>query len=365
MKKYFFIMLAVAAMTAVGQKKPKIGKAKSALEKAEYAEAKTIIDAAIDFEKTKNDPKTWYYRGQIYMALDTAMQQEGAIETAMEAYKKALELDPEQSKVSEFTGTGIANVDTKVQEYYAYYYNNGLASYEAEKFAEASTAFDKAFFITPSDTNAIINSAYAAMNADNIEKAASSFKKALDAGARERGIYLRLYNFALQAEDLESALEAIRMGKKEHPQDVDLMKFEVNLLIQLKKADEAIGELLKAIELEPDNADLYFSLGVLREELGEKDAAIESYKKAIAIDQDHFNSSFNLAVFTFNVANEMIKERNDLSYKEVKKSDELKAKIDAQLTEALPLWERLYDLKPKDQTVLETLSYIYTFLKMD
>ena len=143
------------------------------------------------------------------------------------------------------------------------------------------------------------------------------------------------------------------------------MKYEVNLFIQMKRTDEASTGLMEAIAADPQNPDLLFALGVLQEEIGEIDNAVGNYKKAIEADPSHFNANFNLAVYVFNQANEMMKERNGLSYKEEKKIDELTEKIDAQLKEALPLWERLYSINSTDETVLETLGYIYNNLKMN
>lgn len=173
-----------------------------------------------------------------------------------------------------------------------------------------------------------------------------------------------LYNFALKREDYEEGLGVIRKGKEIYPNDVDFAKYEINLLIQLDKTEEAKTELENAIAADPGNADLYFSLGVLQEELGEKEAAMNSYNKALEIDPDHYNSNFNVGVALFNKANELIKERNELSYKEEAKSKKLKDQIDVQLKEALPKWEKLYSLQSDDQTVLETLGYIYNSLGM-
>ena len=133
----------------------------------------------------------------------------------------------------------------------------------------------------------------------------------------------------------------------------------------MERTEEARAGLEGAIAADPENPDLLFALGVLKEETGEIDEAVEIYRKAIAADPNHFNSNFNLAVYVFNQANEMMKERNALSYKESAKIDELTGKINTQLEEALPLWEKLYELNSTDQTVLETLGYIYTNLKMN
>ncbi len=367
-----FLTLLLATIICIAgysqkQPKPKLNKVKPALEEGNYSEAKTIVDLAIDYEKTKDDPMTWFWRGQVYAALDTANNEPGALEESLKAFDKALELDPEQKKLSsmDFTTGSVVNVDTKKQGLYAYYYNEAINDYNDQNFEGAAENFETAFVIMPADTNSILNAAYAASAAEMPEKAKENFEKAYKAGSTDKNIFLQLYNYAVQEEDFEGALQVIQNGREVSPDDLDLMKYEINLLIQLEKTEEARMGLEKAIEADPGNADLLFSMGVLKEELGEVDDAVNYYKHAIEADPYHFNSNFNLAVFTFNLANEMMKERNGLSYKEEKKINELTTKINVQLNEALPLWEKLYSIDSTDQTVLETLGYIYTNLKMN
>lgn len=364
MRTFLTIVLAVVCVAANAQKKPKINRALSALEEGQLAEAKMIIDEAIVHEKTKDDPKTWYYRGQIYAALDTANNESGALEEGLRAFDKALELDPEQksfNSVDFSTGT-VVNVDTKKNGWYAYYYNKAIAAYNDESFAPAADNFVTAFAINPADTNAILNAAYSAMAGGDDVGAKNYFEQSYDAGVRDKNVFLQLYNFAVKAEDFEEGLAVIRRGRDAYPSDIDLSKYEINLLIQLKRTEEAKTELEEAIKADPQNPDLYFSLGVLKEETGDKDGALESYESAIEIDSDHYNSNFNKGVMLFKPVNELIKERGGLSYKEKKKEKELTDKINLQLKKALPTWEKLYSLNSTDESVLETLAYIYQSL---
>ena len=234
------------------------------------------------------------------------------------------------------------------------------------RISKAQQAISKLLISSnPADTNAILNSAYAANAAGLDDMAIANFNKAYEAGSIDRNIFLQLYNYALKKENYEEALEAIQNGRKAYPDDIDLMKYEVNLFIQMERSDEARAGLEEAIAADPNNADLLFALGVLKEETGDDEMALTHYREAIAADPNHFNANFNLAVYVFNEANETMKERNDLGYKEVKKYDELTVKIDALLNDALPIWEKLYEIDSTDETVLETLGYIYTNLKMN
>lgn len=365
MKLFLITLTACVGIGAMAQKKPNINKAKAAYDKGDLVEAKVIIDQAAKYEKTMNKAKTWYYRGMIYATLDTANNEPNAMETSISSFNKALELDPNQNTISEFTASGIVNVDTRLQGYYAHYYNTALEKYQSEQYVVAADNFEKASYIMPSDTNAILNTAYAATLANEDERARTYYEKALNAGVKIKEIYLRLYNYAIQSEDNEEALNIIKKGKEAFPDDIDFQKYEINILIKLDRVDEAKGGIKDAIVKEPNNPDLHFSLGIIQEESGDILGARESYEKAVAIDPDHFNSNYNIGVMIYNETNKIIKQRNALSHREKQQYDVLTDKIDSQLKEALPYWEKLYELKNEDETVLETLAYFYKLLKMD
>ena len=367
MRTFLTLMLTAICVVGYAQKKPKINQALSALEAGNLAEAKSIIDAAIEHEKTMNDPKTWFYRGQIYASLDTANNEPGAMDEALKAFDKALELDPEQKAINtvDFSTGQVVNVDSKRQGYYAYYYNEAIEAYNAESFESAADNFETAFYINPADTNAILNAAYSASASGDADRAAENFVKSYDAGVRDKMVFLQLYNHHVKKEEYETALDMIRKGKETYPDDLELGRFEINLLIQLEKAGEAAKALEEAIAADPENPDLLFSLGVLLDESGDKAGAMESYEKAIIVDPNHFNSNFNKGVAMFNKANDLIKERNALSYKETAKNKELTQKINVELENALPVWEKLYSLRSTDEKVLETLGYIYSTLRMN
>ena len=370
MRTLFTLLLAAICVVGYAQKKPKINQALSALEDGELAEAKSIIDAAIEHEKTKEDPKTWYYRGQIYAALDTANNEEGALEESLKAFDRALELDPEQKSfnVVDFATGQVVNIDSKKQGYYAYYYNSAITAYNNDEYGEAADNFETAFYIMPSDTNAILNAAYAASANDEPARAEENFKKCYEAGMKDKMVFLQLYNYAAKDERLEDALAYIKESRKIYPAEIDLAKYEINLLIRLDRTDEAMTEIESSIKAEPNNADLLFSLGVLKDETGDKEGALATYKRAIEVDPDHFNSYFNIGAMLFNETNALVKEQGALNYypgksnykaDEKKQYESLDASIESKLNEALPVWEKLYSLKSNDADVMTSLIYVY------
>ena len=373
-KTYLFVFAAVIAFSGYAQKKPKINKANSAREKGELVEAKSIIDAAIEHEKTKDDAKTWYYRGLIYATLDTTSNAEfaaltdNAMSEAIEAFNKADELDPEGKGLYTTGDMGIpVLMDQQVTGYYSYYYNAAVEAFQNNEYQTAVDNFEDAYFILPEDTGAYVNAAFAAHNGELFDAAVKNYDAALNAGATSIDLYYNYLNILIAAKkDKEAALELVNRGLKAYPNDPTLTKNRINLLIQLEKVEEAKADLRKAIEAEPDNEDLHFTMGVLLEETEDVDGAAAAYKKAIEVNPDHFESNFNYGVLLINQANNVIKEVNNLgmSKADQKKAKEMQPVITEKLKEALPQWEKVYEIKPEETTAIETLAYIYNQLGM-
>ncbi|RED94377.1 tetratricopeptide repeat protein [Marinoscillum furvescens] len=375
MKRTYILAVAmVLAVAGYAQKKPKINKANSARENGDLVEAKSIIDAAIEHEKTKDDGKTWYYRGLIYATLDTTSNEqfsalaENALEEATEAFAKAEEIDPEGKNYYVSGEFGIpVLMEQQISNYYSHYYNKAVTAFQNSEFEEAVEAFENSYAIVPEDTNSYVNAAYAAHNGELYDDAVRNYRLAIDNGATSKDLYYNYVNILATAMgEKEKALEVIDEALEQFPADGPLSKNKVNILIELGKIDEAKGNLEDAIKSEPDNENLYFTLGVLYDELDNMEKANEAYKSAIEINPEHYESNFNYGVNLINSANEIIKESNNLgmSKADQKKAKELEPVIQEKLKEALPQWEHIHKIAPTDKTAIETLAYIYTQLKM-
>ncbi len=375
MKRTYIIMMAlVVSLAGYAQKKPKITKANQARENGDLAEAKAIIDAAIEYEKVKDDGKTWYYRGLIYATIDTTSNEQyaslsdNALEEAVAAFNKADEIDPEGKG---YYVTGMMGIpvlkEQQISNYYSYYYNKAVMAFQDSEYQTAVDAFEKSYYIVPDDTNAYINAAYAAHNGQLYDAATKNYRLAIDNGATSKDLYYNYVSILTSAlDDKEAALAVVDEALGKYPSDGTLQKNRINLLINMGKIDEARSNLEEAIESEPDNANLYFTLAVINDELKEQERAIKAYLKAIEIDPNHFEANFNYGVILINQANETIKESNSLgmSKADQKKARELEPVINQKLKDALPQWEKVHEINSSDRTAMETLAYIYTQLKM-
>ncbi|QSE96402.1 tetratricopeptide repeat protein [Fulvivirga lutea] len=376
MKRLIVFMLAIMVVGySYGQKKPKINQAEKARTEGNLGEAKNIIDEAIVHEKTKDDEKTWYYRGLIYASLDTTQNPtyqnlaNDPLKTAMESFKKADEMNAGNN---EFYITGPNGFPVtkgeQISTLWGHYLNKGVEYYNVQDYKGAYKYFMKTTMVQPEDTTGYIYSASVAQADKEYDKALKNYYVLTnDLDYHSKDIYSAIiYIEGVINEDNEKALEMIRAAKAQFPSDMDFAKSEINALIKLERIDEAQKELEAAIASEPDNANLRFTLGVMYEEIGDPAKAKEAYRGAIEVDPEYYNARFNLAVLSYNQAVDLIKEKNNLgiSQADQKKAKAMQLEIEKRLKESLPHWEKLNALQANDRTTLETLQYIYTQLKM-
>lgn len=387
MKKFTLILAMVmvvsSALVAQKQKKPNINKALKSMQEGNLADAKSEIDRASEYEKIKDNGKTWYYRGLIYAAIDTSSTEGGlaqnAVQTAMESFAKADEMGKEGSDYYITGDMGLPVTKTQqLDNLWAYYYNEGIKYINEENNPKALEVIRKCVVVKPEDMNSHYLTGLAHYRNENHDDAIKHFNKYLkieksmeDETAKDDGVtedvYGKLvYIIGTLKEDKEGALVVLSDAKAKFPTNTMFPKQEIDYLIQLDKVDEAKTGILKAIEAEPNNATLYFSLGVMYENLDELDNARQAYEKAIEVDPNNYNSQFNLAVMVYNEAVAIIKKKNNLgiSAADLKKADEMQKTIDVKLNEALPYWEKIHELEATEKTAVETLKYIYVQMKM-
>lgn len=370
-----FIAMFVVAGFTFGQKKPKINQAEKARSNGELAEAKEIIDAAIEHEKTKDDGKTWYYRGLVYASLDTTSNpqyqnlDDNPLQEAMDAFAKAQEIDPDGNYyITNANGLPLL-LDQQLSTLWGHYLNQGVEAYQAEDLDDAVKYFTKTQLVQPDDTTGYIYAGLAAQSKEDFETASENYHVLIDdLGYKSEDIYNSLiYIESSVNKDDEAALALIRKAKEDFPDNLDFARSEINTLIRMGKVEEAQAGIKEAIKKDTNNPDLYFTMGIMEDEQGNIEAAKDAYEKAIEIDPNYYNAVFNLAVIDYNKAINMLTEKNNLgiSSADQKKAKQMQAKINELLIQALPRWEKANELQPNDRKTLETLQYIYSQLEMN
>lgn len=362
MKKLLILALTVGLVSGAVAQNSKVVSAYNYMNDNELLKAREAIDEAITHEKTKDNEKTWRYRGQIYskLAVDStqnAMDPKEAFEKAIQSYEKAMELDTKERYLKE-NKTGIAIVQNQAV-------NKGIEAYNARKFTKAVDYFllgeEAAQDLGITDTLALYNAGLAAEQAGNMDVALQQYQKAADLGYEGPKMYLYMANIYQKQERPEEYLAIVKAGREKHPEDADLIVYELNYYLQNDKFEEAEENLKLAIKAEPNNKQLYFSLGVVYDQLNKDEQAIEAYQKAIELDPDYFDAIYNLGALYFNNAVEKKNEANALkSDAEFKKATDKANEI---FRKAQPYLEKAHELQPDDPAAISSLKQLYVLLK--
>ena len=361
----FFLMITVCAAT-YGQKKekpPKVAKAKLALENGELAEAKAIIDRAIEYEKTMDKKDTWYYHAEIYSAIATSeepiVDPLEALKVSGESYKKVMEMGSETDPIVFGASQSMTNVKNTLL-------NNAYElSQNQNDYAGALAEYEKFQAFAPEDTLGWLYGAISAQQIKNYDKAFEYYNMTLEKGSEDVTLYYRMIYLkrGLQ-EDLEGALDIAKVAYEKYPNDTDLGKELINLLLITERMDEALPMLQKAIESDPTNGNLYFNLGYLYEKAEDRDNAIETYKKGIEMAPDYVDNYVNVAVLHYNEYAELVNKANAMDLKTYdKEGKQLVEKGKGLLDEAVKYIEKAYEIKPDDTVVLSNLYNVYSGLK--
>lgn len=328
--------------------------------------AKEAIDKAVEHSKTINDERTWFYRGNVYLAIHLTDEEQyqnldpDALDKANEAYAKALELDEK--------GEYTAEINERILVVAEQYFNEGVNYYNENDYTEASKAFKKSGTINHEmgvvDTIAFFYTAQSAYFAEDYEVSKTYFNRLKELDYEEPAIYRFLAEIHKTERDTATALNVIKEGREQFPDDFSLIIEETNIYLATNEQDKAMDLLQLAIEKDDTNPTLFFAVATNFDQMGNFEEAEQNYLKAIELDPDFFDPNYNLGALYVNQAIEIMEEANKLPLNEEQKYNELKEKSDVLLRKSIPYLEKADQLTPGDVYVLRTLRDIYARLGM-
>lgn len=322
-------------------------------------DGKTSTDKAILHEKTKDNPELWAYRGVLYAAsaaLDTAKDNATtAIPTAVEAVKKAKELDVKKNneEVIKSAEKYLANV----------FQNKGVTCFKGEDYVCAYECFKFVGETLPTDTTFSYYAAIAARKAKMNAAAAQYFKIAIERGIKAPAAFVECSRSLIAEKDTAGAIAILNKGQQVNPKDLNVVFEEINIFITRGKAAEITGKVELAISNDPSNKVLHFVAGIAYEKAKNKEKAEGAYKKAIEIDSYYFEPTYNLGAMYVNNANDLISQANKLPMNKQKEYNAFKVQFESEFKKALPYLEKAHEIKPKDRNTILSLRELYTQIK--
>jgi hypothetical protein len=397
MKKLILIAAGLSiSFMGVAQKK-NVTSAIMAMGNDEYDEAKKAIDEAVVNESTKDDPKAWFIRGEVYNAMidKNKIDKATGLEEMRKSYMKVAELKPDYNK-EDINNRLVYNVARQ-------YFNLGIENYNAKKYPDAVAAFkvltdmhnmengkrfagNKAFDTTVA--RADLYGAYAAFYGENYDLAEVKLNEVkANPIVSEANVYLMLLDIAKRKNNDAAVKTVLDEARKAYPSNDNLRREELNYYVKQGKADELTRKLEEGIAAEKDNtikAELYFNLGnaYLGQAFpkGPKPAnyadltanAEAAYTSALAINGEQPEYQYNMGALYYNQATEFNSKMNAIegsSAADIKKIDAFKAERNAMFNKALPYMEKTYallekkgaEMTPDDkQTYLNAATNVYT-----
>jgi Tfp pilus assembly protein PilF len=391
MKRTVLIALAFGLCLTGFAQKSQIRSAVNYLNDKDYVKAKAAIETAVNDESTKNDPKAWYTRGVIYMAMqaEPANENSDMYKEAGKSFLKAVSLDPAYEK---------EDMNNKLFAVAIYNFNDGLTTYSKQAYGESYNNFGNVVAIyelegskrfaanKKFDTIAHQSGLYQGYTAyyDNKYDLAlpALIKAKNDPIVADPNIYLFLADIYESKADNAALASVIAEGRKLYPDNKSLANRELNYYIKSGNTTELLAKLEAAVQNDPNNPDLMFALGVTYDNLANpKDKtgndlpkpakydeyfnnAERVYLNASKVAPDKTDLNFNAGALYFNRAVLVNTQMNAITGStpaELKKYDALKAERETWFGKALPYLEKAYtnldarasSLSPEDKSTYQ------------
>ncbi|MEZ4699607.1 MAG: tetratricopeptide repeat protein [Rhodothermales bacterium] len=237
-----------------------------------------------------------------------AAQHTEIVEKMVEAYNKALEVEPGRaSTIQQLRQAYVSEFQLGFQAF-----NRGRENKDA--YTEAVTYFQNTSTIQPDSAGPYVNAAYAMINAGMQQQAIAPFEKALSLGENEADSYVLLSNLYMQHNRTPDAIALLEKARDMYPDKPELQSQLLNAYITSGQMDRAKQVYADAVKREPDNKLYHYNYGTLLLEAEEYAAAEAEFRSAIRLDPDYGVAYYNLGATFINQAvavNEQISEKDD------------------------------------------------------
>ena len=318
------------------------------------------------YEKVAYADKNLYFDGagrlQFIEVTKPVYADEDPLARALDAYKKAAEVDAKGSKTKDISAA-IKSISEK-------YYSDAFVAYQlgdkgkaSDCFAASAEAAATAPYNTP-DWSAIYNAGVMSLENKDLDKAKGYFEKAFENGYEQEGsIYANLAELNLAAKDTLAAKKFLEDGFSKYPENVQVMTSLINLYISTKEDPKKLIDLLDLAKKQmPDNPSLYYVEGDIWSKLKNYDNAVAAYAKCAEVAPKYEMGYYGEGVMWYNRALEIQEEANALPYSEYKKYDALQEELSATLKKCLKPFETAFSVSENDtvkQSAADYLKRIY------
>ena len=311
LKKLSMIVALTALSLGAAAQSTNVQSAIQDLKKNYLERAKKEIDLACEHEKTKDDAKTWCYKGLIYSRIGgeatnpKSKFKNLAPDWAEQAYTAALECKRLDTK-NEFAEENNSVFRFVGNEYYS----RSTENYNAQNYQDALQYAEKAIemFNNSGDTKFAGESMYIAGISAKALKDNDAVKKYFNQLVRKRTdknlVYRTLFTIYKEEGNKDGAMKVATSYSKNQKDDynADLLMAEAYLLNEnLEKGKQSLEA---ALEKTKDNPTLYPQLlcqvAAILELTQDYDGAENKYRESMTLNPNQFEANFGMGKMIFN-----------------------------------------------------------------
>lgn len=394
MRKITLIVALIGLSIAANAQSVKLQSAISDLRNGRLNKAKANIDAAAEHEDTKNDPKTWIYRGLIYCQLgapDVKDKYKGLCDNCFEvAYEAALrckELDQtneyKELNNSVFQAVGAAYYNSTVDLYTAASKNNDTNLYrQAMRKAEEVIKIGNNIGDKKSASDAYWIAGLSAEMLKDVAAIEKYYKVLVRQKTDKERVYKALFEIYRSQNDTTKALNiASTYSTRNQPNDFKshlLMSTAYLWVGNVDKAKESANTAIEKVSASSDSVKglVYCQIGNILNDAKEFELAQQNFNNALALsnagDIVKFEANQGLGILYYNEAANYIEAANAVPMTdETGKYDELMNKSKEQFKLAIPHFTTSMKMVENDKyriqqyvQALRALKTIYARLEM-
>lgn len=286
------------------------------------------------------------------------------LEEALNAYKKAHEVDAKAKKTKDIVN-GIQNVNARyIEEAYTSYTLGNMK--DASKFFEYAA---KAAAVAPNsqiDTNSIYNAGLTAWFLANekdsleankwLERAKKFYEEALSYNyyGEDGEVFAKLADIADKLGDKALSKDYLEKGFSAFPGSQSILVGLINYYVASGDNPQRIFELLDlAKKNEPNNASLYYVEGNIHDKLGDEAEALAAYDKCAEINPEYEYGYIGKGILLYNKALNLqeaaSQEMDDAKYMALVKD------FETALKDCIEPFEKAFEVS-KDQSIKVSIA---------
>lgn len=370
MRKITLMLAFLFIAGAVGAQSRNVNNAFLHLRKGNIEKAKVAIDEASEDESTKNDAKTWFYKGDIYLSIAANSDPEinaldnDALNKAYEYFQKSISLDKEVSNEM----LNVSNPRDGIKIIAVEWSRKGQLAFKNKKYFEAFKCYEKSNKIN-SDDIALYMAGISGYNYEQTRnpkidtlslatETKTSFRDLVKKGYKDENVYSLLSTIYINENDTTKAIWTANKAIEQFPDSVTTLLVKCNVYYWANKAAEANSTLEKVKSIAPNNPTVFQKIGEILEKTNFEEAE-KAYKKAIELKTDALVSQFNLGALYFNKFVDIKKKASNMKSDQQAEYDALMIESKKYLDLARPIVEKCYAMDAKDYGTVFMLKQIY------